>query len=98
MVEYSFSIDGSVLTIFDSWKVSKHNFRFELTEIKDANPDKKIFERTTESLINEWAVHSFCYMIGYQRERTKDCDFDNPCDKPEWLYCLLGNLVWIFIK
>ena len=95
---FKFSADGSVLTIFNSYKYPKSWFRPVLQEIKDAYPDMKIFERSMCSLVNEWATHNALYALGYQRERTKDVDLDNPCDHPEWMYDIIGNLVWIFLK
>lgn len=56
-----------------------------------------VFERSIFSLKMEWAVHNFLYKIGYKRSQTKDVDLDNPCDHPEWIYCVLGVLVWIFV-
>lgn len=98
MVDFKFNDAGNVLTIFDCYKTSKHNYRFELQELKDAFPDKIIFERDLCSLTKEWATHAFLYDIGYKRERTKDADLDNPCDHPEWMYRIIGTLVWPFIK
>ena len=98
MVKYKFSEDGSVLTIYDSYTVPKADFQKTLNQIKSIHGNKKIFERTDNSLKKEWATHNALYGLHYKRSRTKDCDFDNPCDKPEWLYCVIGTLVWSFIK
>lgn len=98
MVKYKFSEDGSVLTIYDSYTVPKAAFQKTLNQIKAIHRNQPIFQRTDKSLKKEWATHNFCYMIGYKRSHTKDCDFDIPSDKPEWLYCLVGTLVWLFIK
>ena len=58
-----------------------------------------VFEnRSRFSLKMEWAVHNFLYKIHYKREQTKDVDLDDPCDHPEWIYEILGCLVWIFIR
>lgn len=98
MVKYNFSEDGTILTIRDSHSVSKKKFQRELNSIKALHQGKPIFQRTDKSLKREWAVHNFCYLIGYQRDRTKDCDFDIPCDKPEWIYKIFGSLIWPFIQ
>jgi hypothetical protein len=45
----------------------------------------------------EWTVHNVLYRLGYKRGQTKDVDMDDPCDKPEWLYGILGVLCWIFL-
>lgn len=98
MVNYKISRGGEVLTILDSYKVRKRDFQKTLNQIKALHGKKKIFERSDKSLRREWITHNFCYLIGYQRQRTKDVDLDNPCDKPEWVYKLIGLLVWLFIK
>lgn len=98
MVNYKFSNGGYVLTIYDSCAVSKRDFQKTLNQIKATHGDQPIFQRSDKSLKREWATHNFCYSIGYKREQTKDCDFDLPCDKPEWLYGIVGLMVWPFIK
>lgn len=98
MVKYQFSNSGCVLTIFDSCDVPKKDFQKTLNQIKAINGQQPIFQRTDFSLKMEWAVHNFCHQIGYQKDRTKDCDFDLPCDKPEWVYEAVGVLVWLFVK
>ena len=45
----------------------------------------------------EWTVHNVLYRLGIKRAQTKDVDMDLPCDKPEWLYEVLGVLCWIFL-
>lgn len=97
MAKYKFSEDGSTLTIFDCYKYPKETYQKELNQIKAIHGDKKIFERTDLSLKREWAVHAALYDLHYRRERTKDADLDNPCDKPEWVYMFLGWIVWPFL-
>lgn len=98
MKEYSFSKKGTVLTIYNSYAYPKKKFQRELNKIKCLHKSQPIFLRSDCSLKSEWAVHNALYAIGYQRERTKDCDFDIPSDHPEWMYKILGTLVWPFIK
>ena len=98
MVNYKFSRGGAVLTIYDSYKVSKHDFQKTLNSIKAIHGDEPIFERCDFSLKMELITHNFLYKLGYKRERTKDADLDIPCDKPEWVYIILGILVWVFVK
>lgn len=98
MKEYSFSSGGRVLTIYNSYAYPKSKFQPELNKIKALHGQMPIFQRSDCSLKKEWATHNFLYMIGYEKERTKDCDFDIPSDHPEWLYKLIGTLVWPFIK
>lgn len=92
MVEYTISEKN--LHIKDSHKVSKFRFMCELKAIRSEHPESKVWERCLSSLYLEWTVHNFLYEIGYERERTKDADLDNPCDRPEWQYIVFGMLVW----
>ena len=98
MIRYNFSNGGATLTLYDSYTVPKADFQKTLNQIKSIHGKMPIFQRTDKSLKREWAVHNFLYRVGYERERTKDCDLDLPCDKPEWVYIVLGLLVWPFIK
>ena len=98
MVKYKFSNGGACLTIYDSYAVPKADFQKTLNQIKSIHGHQAIFQRDDNSLKKEWAVHNFCYIIGYKRSQTKDTDLDLPCDKPEWLYKFIGWLVWPFIK
>ena len=98
MINYQFSSDGTVLTLFDSYTVSKHKFQATLNSIKALHGKEPIFNRSDKSLKREWSFHNFLYMIHYKRERTKDCDLDYPSDHPEWMYNIFGLLVWPFIK
>lgn len=91
--------------ITDSYKISKREFHNVLINREyeahwhNIESEIQVFEhRSRFSLKMEWAVHNFLYAIGYKRAQTKDADLDYPCDKPEWIYCVLGCLVWIFIK
>lgn len=98
MIEYKFSNDGRVLTIYDSYKYSKNVFKTELTKLKALYTDMPIFGRSINSLVKEWATHNALYCLGYERERTKDVDLDIPSDHPEWMYKVIGTIVWPFIK
>ena len=101
MIKYTITPENVIpanLHLVDSYQVSKHKFQSTLNSIHALHPKSEVWERSMFSLRMEWGFHNFLYMIGYKRERTKDADLDYPCDKPEWIYELLGMLVWIFIK
>ena len=84
--------------IIDSYKVRKWYMRSVLKNIKrDHEDETTVFERSIFSLKMEWICHNFLYNVGYQRERTRDVDLDNPSDHPEWIYILGGMIVWIFV-
>ena len=94
MIDYTITDDN--LNIPDSHKVSKFKIMGILKQIKKDHPESHVFDRCLSSLYLEWICHNFLYEIGYQRERTKDTDLDNPCDHPEWEYIVCGILVWPF--
>ena len=94
MIDYTITDDN--LHIPDSHKVSKFKMMGILKQIKKDHPESHVFDRCLSSLYLEWICHNFLYEIGYERERTKDTDLDNPCDQPEWEYIVGGMLVWPF--
>lgn len=86
------------VTIYDSYEVHKWQMRRALKGIRDAEPECRVFEhRSLFSMKMEWIAHNFLYLIGYERERTKDVDLDYPCDHPEWEYIIAGLLTWLFV-
>lgn len=92
-----YHVGFNVVNIVDSYKVRKWNMRKVLKNIKAENHITVVFERSLFSLKMEWICHNFLYNIGYERDRTKDVDLDNPCDRPEWQYIVCGILVWLFV-
>lgn len=99
MIDYKCNVSDNVISIYDSYLISKFDFPKILGDIKQKYPQCNVtLKRSKFSLCMEWTVHNFLYMINYKRSRTKDVDLDYPCDKPEWLYCICGLLTWIFIK
>lgn len=95
MVKYTITKDD--LKIFDCYQEKKERFQKDLNSIKAIHGNSDVWLRSMTSLKREWAFHVFCYNIGYKRDRTKDADLNYPCDKPEWVYNVLGWLVWPFI-
>lgn len=94
MVDYT--ISDTNLHIEDSHRVGKFKMMGELRAIRAECPDSKVWGRCLSSLYLEWIVHNFLYMLGYKRSQTGAVDLDNPCDRPEWLYVVIGVLVWPF--
>lgn len=87
------------ICIIDGAEVKKEQFPVILHIIRRVYDDCEVLNKRTDfSLKMEWAVHCFLYRLGIKRARTKDVDLDYPCDKAEWLYKLIGCLVWLFIK
>lgn len=93
-----YSVDVKCITIYDSFKVHKWQMRDVLKRIKkEHSMATNVFQRSIFSLKMEWICHNFLYNVGYQRDRTKDVDLDNPADHPEWLYILCGFFFWLFV-
>lgn len=97
MVEYKLTRNN--LHIVDGFRVRKWNMRKELRAIKEKTPSGVtiVFRRSMFSLKMEWITHNFLYGIGYKRERTGCPDLNNPCERPEWQYIIVGLLTWIFV-
>lgn len=86
------------LTILSGYKTKKKDMKPCLRLTKEATAGKTdVFERSLFSLKMEWIAHNFAYNIGYKRAQTKDVDLDNPCDRPEWQYIIVGLLTWLFV-
>lgn len=83
----------------DSYKIRRCKIFSSLNEIEEASGTQTwVFAvRSHFSLGMEWTVHNVLYRLGIKRAQTKDVDMDLPCDKPEWLYEVLGVLCWIFL-
>ena len=97
MVDFKISDDD--LKIYDSWKVSKCDFKKELKSIKEITADCEVWNRGLNQMCLEWTVHNFCFALGIKKESTKDVDFEYP--QSFWVraaYAIVGVLTWIFIK
>lgn len=97
MTQYQVNADDII--ILDCYKTHKWNMRKDLKTIqaKDGNRTIVFKHRSIFSMKMEWICHKFLYLVGYERERTKDADLDWPCDRPEWQYIVCGMLVWLFV-
>lgn len=94
----TFELTYHNLLIRNAYTAHKCKMRQMLKAIRDnAEVETIVFDRCLCSLKLEWICHKFLYLIGYERERTRDADLDNPCDHPEWEYIVCGILVWPFI-
>lgn len=78
--------------------IGKRAFDGVLDTARQCYPDCKVWQtRSWKSMRREWALHNALYGLGLWRSRTRDVDIDTPPDKPEWLYNILGAIVWPFI-
>lgn len=93
-----YTISDNNLHIENSYKVRKKEMYVALTAIYLESPNSNVWRRTDSSLRMEWVVHNFLHSIGLWKDRTGSVDLDYPCDKPEWIYKVLGCLVWVFVK
>ena len=93
-----YSVSENNIHLDSSYQVRQEDFESELKAIRERFPDSLVWKRSMESLKREWATHNALYCLGYERERTKDVDLDIPSDHPEWMYKVIGTIVWPFIK
>lgn len=94
-----YSVSTYNIHVNDSYKIRRCRIFSSLNEIEKASGTRtSVFDsRSHFSLGMEWTVHNVLYRLGIKRAQTKDADMDLPCDKPEWLYEVLGVLCWIFL-
>lgn len=111
MIDYT--LTRHCLHLVDSYRVPRWRMRRELKQIRaTASPTlpSLVWKRSFFSLKMEWLCHNTLYRLGIQRDRTKDADLDNPCDRPEWQYIacgigvtilellLLAGIVWALVS
>lgn len=95
---YNYTVYANGINIENSCGVKKKFFEATLIRMRELHPECAVWKRSTTSLIREWTVHNFLHSAGISCSQTADVDLDYPCDKPEWLYGILGALMWIFVK
>ena len=92
-------ITANCLTLIDSYKISKKNFKSEIKQIRAFHPSFEVWKRQDNQICLEWACHNACYALGIKREQTKDCDLEYPQSfGVRAAYAVCGCLVWLFIK
>lgn len=84
--------------IAEAYTYKKSEMYDVLEYLRTKYPNSQVWNRTFFSLKAEWICHNFLYKVGYKRDHTADADLDYPCDKPEWVYCVLSIPAMIFIK
>ena len=71
------------MAICDSHKIRDKKFMNEiidlLLEYEKENPSN--WNRTKESMINEWIMHNISYDLDFKRESTERVDLDNKDEK-----------------
>lgn len=73
------NIKDSNIEILDSYKISSKHEMEEiiniLLEYERINPSS--WDRSYDSLLNEWLVHNICYQFNYDEISTKHVDLNN---------------------
>lgn len=99
-IDVEYHVTDNNISIKDSYKVSKHDFRTVLNQINDDYPTNNVINnRSFKSMIKEWSAHNFLYMLGLWRNRTKTVDLNYPQKfKEKIVYFIFGWFCWLFIK
>ena len=67
------------MKILSSYKINDSNIRNEILEIiaeyEKTYPSS--WNRSINSMRVEWFVHNFLYYLNYEKNRTRDVDFNN---------------------
>ena len=75
--------NDSNMKVYDSYRVAHSSDQESILKIllfyENLYPSK--WNRSLESMKLEWEVHNVLYQVKYERERTKDVDFNNADEK-----------------
>jgi hypothetical protein len=71
-------IEDSDMVILDSYKIINQQHRNTILEImlEYERMHPSVWERSIESMRNEWEIHNLCYRFEYKKNRTTDVDFN----------------------
>ena len=90
-------VSDNNIRIENGYLVKGRAFGFVLNRIRTDEPNEVTSNRSNYSLSCEWAVHNALYKLGLFRSRTKDVDLNYPC-RLEWLYIVLGCIIYPFVR
>ena len=67
------------MAIYDSYKIKNIDDIITILEIilKYESDNPSNWERSIESMKNEWIIHNICYHLNIERDRTQKVDLDN---------------------
>lgn len=86
---YSFDPDMSICNSYKINTLKEINMYLKLlTEYEKKYPSN--WNRSINSMKNEWIIHNICYYLNHEKERTKQVDFDN---SDELLYSNIINII-----
>lgn len=92
-----YTITQNNLKIIRSCDVPKARFETVLKQIRGLHPESLVWTRELRSLCREWAVHNFFFSLGIAKSHTEDVDLNYP-NRWEWLYNIIGWMVWGKVK
>lgn len=84
------------LLIKDSYKVKKKDMEQVLFDVIYVHPKSNVWQRSMDSLCDEWAVHNACYNLHILRSHTADVDLNFP-NRFEWVYRVLAPFARLII-
>ena len=90
-------VSDNNIRIENGYFVKGRAFGFVLNRIRTDEPNEVTSNRSNYSLSCEWAVHNALYKLGLFRSRTKYVDMEYPC-RLEWLYIVLGSIIYPFVR
>ena len=90
-------VSDNNIRIENGYLVKGRAFGFVLNRIRTDEPNEVTSNRSNYSLSCEWAVHNALYRLGLFRSHTKDVDLNYRC-RLEWLYIVLGSIIYPFVR
>ena len=98
MDNIKYNLKKERLTIMNVDEVSKEDALDFIKEMMSKYPDYPVFNRTIQSLYDEFCVHKLCYKWHILRSKTKDAGMQYPISKfVEFLYKIFGKISRLFI-
>ena len=97
MERFEVVVSDNNIRIENGYLVRGREFGFVLNCIRENEPNEVTANRSNYSLACEWALHNALYKLGLFRSHTKDVDLNYPC-RLEWLYIVLGCIIYPFVR
>lgn len=94
-----YKILGNRVKLIDSHLVKKADFSLELKKIRNLHPSCPLWARSEMSIRMEWSSHNLAYLLGINRNKTKDADLNFEQKWYEKLgYFIVGSIALLVIK
>ena len=94
-----YKIFGNRIKLYDSCRIPKDRFQFEIDKIRNLHPTCHLWIRSDGSIKREWATHSLAFNWGIRRDKTADVDLE--FEQSWWMslfYFIVGNIALLIIK